>query len=186
VLRSGLANVDRSYIMDSAAGENGSSLGFMAAVGAVRVPRLDAVVDGRHFVCWVLDHGPGGILGQVRDVIRAEAGAAAPDADRRRDEDLHRGALAAVRAAARPAALARTPFSRAEVDAAVAAAFGSTGDDVLLRRVVELADLDAEVSHDQAMARLAVSRATYYRYLRQARARVAAALVDQAGPRLQT
>ena len=185
VLRSGLANVDRSYIVDSAAG-SGSSLGFMAAVGAVREPRLDAVVDGRHFVCWVLDHGPGGMLGQVRDVIRAEAGAAAPDADRRRDEDLHRAALDAVRAAARPAALARTPFTRAEVDDAVAAAFGSTGEDLQLRRVVELADLDSEVSHDQAMARLAVSRATYYRYLRQARARVAAALVDRAASRLQT
>jgi hypothetical protein len=185
VLRSGLANVDRSYIVDSAAG-SGSSLGFMAAVGAVREPRLDAVVDGRHFVCWVLDHGPGGMLGQVRDVIRAEAGAAAPDADRRRDEDLHRAALDAVRAATRPAALARTPFTRAEVDDAVAVAFGSTGEDLQLRRVVELADLDPEVSHDQAMARLAVSRATYYRYLRQARARVAAALVDRAASRLQT
>ena len=185
VLRSGLANVERSYIVDSAAG-SGSSLGFMAAVGAVREPRLDAVVDGRHFVCWVLDHGPGGMLGQVRDVIRAEAGAAAPDADRRRDEDLHRAALDAVRAATRPAALARTPFTRAEVDDAVAAAFGSTGEDLQLRRVVELADLDPEVSHDQAMARLAVSRATYYRYLRQARARVATALVDRAASRLQT
>jgi hypothetical protein len=185
VLRSGLANVDRSYIVDSAAG-SGSSLGFMAAVGAVREPRLDAVVDGRHFVCWVLDHGPGGMLGQVRDVIRAEAGAAAPDADRRRDEDLHRAALDAVRAATRPAALARTPFTRAEVDDAVAVAFGSTGEDLQLRRVVELADLDPDVSHDQAMARLAVSRATYYRYLRQARARVAAALVDRAASRLQT
>jgi len=161
-------------------------MGFMVAVGAVREPRLDAVVDGRHFVCWVIDHGPGGMLGQVRDVIRAEAGAAAPDADRRRDEDLHRAALEAVRAASRPAVLARTPFTRADVDDAVAAAFDSTGDDELLRRVVELADLDPDVSHDQAMARLAVSRATYYRYLRQARARVAATLVDRVGPRLQT
>jgi hypothetical protein len=126
------------------------------------------------------------MLGQVRDVIRAEAGAAAPDAERRRDEDLHRVALEAVRAAARPAVLARTPFTRAEIDAAVGAAFGSSGDDALLRRVVELADLDADVSHDQAMERLAVSRATYYRHLRQARARLAATLVDRAGPRLQT
>jgi len=185
VLRSGLATVDRSYIVDSATGTS-SSMGFMVAVGAVREPRLDAVVDGRHFVCWVIDHGPGGMLGQVRDVIRAEAGAAAPDADGRRDEDLHRAALEAVRAASRPAVLARTPFTRADVDDAVAAAFDSTGDDELLRRVVELADLDPDVSHDQAMARLAVSRATYYRYLRQARARVAATLVDRVGPRLQT
>jgi len=185
VLRSGLANVDRSYIIDSEAG-SGSSIGFMAAVGAVREQRLDALIDGRHFVCWVLDHGPGGMLGQVRDVIRSEAGAAAPDAERRREEELHRAALEAVRAAARPAALARTPFTREEIDAAVAAGFGASAEDALLRRVVELADLDADVSHDQAMDRLAVSRATYYRYLRQARARVAAALVDRAGSRLQT
>jgi hypothetical protein len=186
VLRSGLANVERSYIMDSAVGENESSIGFMAAVGAVREPRLDAVVRGRHFVCWVLDHGQSGMLGQVRDVIRAEAGAAVPDADRRRDEDLHRAALDAVRAAARPAGLARTPFTRDDVDAAVAAAFGDNGEDDMLRRVVELADLDPDVSHDQAMARLAVSRATYYRHLRQARARVASALVDRGGSRLPT
>ena len=56
----------------------------------------------------------------------------------------------------------------------------------MLRRVVELADLDPDVSHDQAMARLAVSRATYYRHLRQARARVASALVDRGGSRLPT
>ena len=186
VLRSGLANVERSYIMDSAVGENESSIGFMAAVGAVREPGLDAVVRGRHFVCWVLDHGQSGMLGQVRDVIRAEAGAAVPDADRRRDEDLHRAALDAVRAAARPAALARTPFTRDDVDAAVAVAFGGNGEDGMLRRVVELADLDPDVSHDQAMARLAVSRATYYRHLRQARARVASALVDRGGSRLPT
>jgi len=185
VLRSGLPNVERSYILDSAAG-TGSSLGFMAAVGAVRTPRLDQVVDGRTFVCWVLDHGPGGMLGQVRDVIRAEAGAAAPDAARRRTEDLQRAAVEAVRSASRPAALARTPFTRADVDGAVADAFGPGEDDELLRRVVVLADLDPDVTHDQAMARLAVSRATYYRYLRQGRARVAAVLVDRAPDDLQT
>ncbi len=36
------------------------------------------------------------------------------------------------------------------------------------------------------MDRLAVSRATYFRYLRQARQRVAATLVDQAQGSLQT
>jgi hypothetical protein len=91
-----------------------------------------------------------------------------------------------VRSASRPAALARTPFTRADVDGAVADAFGPGEDDELLRRVVVLADLDPDVSHDQAMARLAVSRATYYRYLRQGRARVAAVLVDRAPDDLQT
>ena len=55
-----------------------------------------------------------------------------------------------------------------------------------MRRCVELADLDASVTHDQAIERLSVSRATYFRHLRQARERVAATLVDQAQQTLQT
>ncbi len=66
------------------------------------------------------------------------------------------------------------------------AAFGLGAEDQLLRRVVELADLDASLTHDQAMDRLAVSRAKYFRYLRQARQRVAATLVDQTQGSLQT
>ena len=159
----------------------------MAAVGAVREPRLDALIDGRHFVCWVLDHGPGGMLGQVRDVIRAEAGAAAPDAERRRDEELHRAALEAVRAA--------RPARGAGPDAVHPRATSTrrwrprSGRRPRTRCCVGWSSWPTWTptsSHDQAMARLAVSRATYYRYLRQARARVAAALVDRAGPRLQT
>lgn len=177
VLRSGLANVERSYIVDSADG-NASSLGFLAAVGAERRVDLDATIDGRRFVCWTIDHGPGGMLGQVRDVVRAEAGAAAPDDGRRQHEERQRAALEALRAATRPHALARTPFTRAAIERAIAATFGPGPDDQLLRQVVELADLDPAVTHDQAMVRLAVSRATYFRHLRQARQRVAATLAD--------
>ena len=60
------------------------------------------------------------------------------------------------------------------------------GEDQLLRRCVELADLDASITHDRAIERLSVSRATYFRHLRQARERVAATLVDQAQQTLQT
>ena len=178
VLRSGLPNVERSYIMDSAVGP-GSSVGFFVAVGAVREPRLDAVLDGRHFVCWTIDHGPGGMLGQVRDVIRAESGLGALDVQRRHDEELQRAAHNALRAYTRPAVLATTPFTTSDIDAAVAAAFGAGAEDRMLRRVVESADLDATVTHTAALDRLAVSRATYYRHLRLARERVAAALVDR-------
>ena len=184
VLRSGLPNVDRSYIL--AADHDDDSLAFFRAVGATHEPALDAEVGGRRTECWVIDHGPGGMLGQVRDVIRAEAGAPAPAEDERRDEDLQRAALDAVRDYTRPSALAANPLARdgagelrTAVTRAVAHAFGETPDDRLLRRLVELADLDENVNHDQAMARLAVSRATYFRRLRQARERVAAALVDQ-------
>lgn len=179
VLRSGLSNVERSYIIDSATG-NASSRGFLAAVGAVRRPDLDADLGGRICACWMIDHGPGGMLGQVRDVIRAEAGMVTDDADGQRDEDLLRSARTAVRAYTRPAELGATPFTRAAVDRAVTAAFGPGADDQLLRRAVELADLDATVTHDQAIERLSVSRATYFRRLRQARERVAVTLVDQA------
>ncbi|HEX5946137.1 MAG TPA: hypothetical protein VFY82_07655, partial [Acidimicrobiales bacterium] len=178
VLRSGLPNVERSYIIDSAVGA-GSSVGFFVAVGAVREPRLDTVLDGRHFVCWVIDHGPGGMLGQVRDVIRAEAGLAAPDVERRRDEELQRAAHDAIRAYTRPAVLAATPFTTADIDGVVAACFGPGAEERMLARVLQLADLDATVTHTAALDRLAVSRATFYRYLRLARERVAAALVDQ-------
>jgi hypothetical protein len=184
VLRSGLPNVERSYILDSDTDDD--SLAFFRAVGATHEPGLDTEVEGRRVECWVVDHGPGGMLGQVRDAIRAEAGAPAPAAAERRDEDLHRAALDAVRDCTRPRALATNPLARdgagelrVGIRRAVAAAFGSSPDDRLLRQVVELADLDETVNHDQAIARLSVSRATYFRRLRQARERVAAALVDQ-------
>jgi hypothetical protein len=184
VLRSGLPNVERSYILDSDPDDD--SLAFFRAVGAAHEPGLDAEVDGRRIECWVVDHGAGGMLGQVRDAIRAEAGLPAPAEAERRDEDLHRAALDAVRHYTRPGALAANALARdgagelrAAVTRAVARAFGSTPDDRLLRQVVELADLDETVNHDQAIARLSVSRATYFRRLRQARERVAAALVDQ-------
>lgn len=178
VLRSGLPNVERSYIIDSAGG-NESALGFLVAVGGVRRPDLDTVVDGRHARCWMIDHGPGGMLGQVRDVIRAEAGMVVPEPDAQRDEDLLRAAHAAVRAYTRPDVLAATPFTAEAVEQAVATAFGPGADDQLQRRTVELADLDPSVTHDQAVERLSVSRATYFRHLRNARERVAACLVDQ-------
>jgi hypothetical protein len=186
VLRSGLPNVDRSYILDTV--PHPDSMAFFQAVGAVHHPHLDTEVAGRPVAWWIIDHGPGGILGQVRDAVYAEAGAPAPSTGQRRVEDLHRAALDALRDFNRPDALAANPLAglprdpdalRARVLRAVEAAFGSSSDDRLLRQAVELADLDADVTHDQAMLRLSVSRATYFRYLRQARQRVAATLVDQ-------
>ncbi|HET6952982.1 MAG TPA: AAA family ATPase [Acidimicrobiales bacterium] len=197
VLRSGLANVERSYIVDCSDGL-ASSIDFFKAVGAVHHPSLDAVHEGRRMRCWIIEHGPGGMVGQVRDVIRAEAGLAAPPEAERVDEDLVGLAVEAVRDFCRPAALAASPLAppgattderverlRSAVRDAVAAAFGSGSDDETARRIVELADLDPSVTHEQAAARLAMSRATYFRHLRQARRRAAVALVDRLRPDLQ-
>jgi predicted DNA-binding protein (UPF0251 family) len=184
VLRSGLPNVERSYIVDSSifSAPNGASIDFFVAVGAERREELDSVLDGRRFACWVIDHGPGGMLGQVREVVRAEAGLGAADAERRRVEDLERAALEALRFRANGRASDGGPFPPDAVDAAVAATFGTGAEEELLRRVVELADLDPTVTHESAMERLSVSRATYFRYLRRARERVARSLVESLGP----
>lgn len=228
VLRSGEANIERSYILDTAV--DAGSLAFFEAVGAQHHPHLDAGIGGRHIECWVIDHGPGGMLGQVRDVVHAEAGALAASQGQRHDQHLQQAALDALRVFNRPDALAANPLLahpllppvttgggpdggegrderdghdrsghgghvgergdgaaidvrigrlRAAVTRAVAIAFGEGPDDRLLRQVVELGDLDPTVNHDQAIVRLAVSRATYFRRLRQARRRVAATLAGQ-------
>jgi hypothetical protein len=190
VLRSGLANVERTYIVDCSDGL-GATIEFFKAVGAVRHPELDTDDEDRWMKIWLIEHGPGGMVGQVRDVIRAEAGVAAPEGTERAEEELVGLAVEAVRDYSRPAALAASPLAavgettearvealRVAIRRAVAAAFGPAADDDLARRMVELADLDASVTHEQAAERLAVSRATYFRHLRQARRRVALALVE--------
>lgn len=203
ILRSGEPNVERSYILDTAV--DAESLAFFKAVGAVHHPGLDTTVDCRHVECWVIDHGPGGVLGQVRDAVYAEAGIAAPSRAQRRHEDLHQAVVDALRAFNRPDILATNPllahpmFSsraghgdeegatadtqlaelRAAMTRAVATTFGTGHDDRVLRQVVELGDLDPTVNHDQAILRLAISRSTYYRHLRQARQRVAATLAER-------
>lgn len=192
VLRSGLANVDRSYILDHSTTPEPAA--FYKAVGAVRRPDLD--VDpgpGRRVECWMIDHHPSGMLGQVRDQIHAEAGApssaAAADAGR---AERRAAALSALVDFNKPTMLAANPLAvgstveeragelQARVRAAVVAAFGDTPTDRLLRQVVELADLDPKVTHDAAIVRLSVSRATFYRRLREARERVATVLEEPA------
>jgi hypothetical protein len=188
VLRSGLPNVDRSYILDAA--PDADSAAFLQAVGGVHRPDLQAEVAGRRVAWWVVDHQPGGMLGQVREMVYAEAGVPAPGGSRRRDEDLHRAALDALRDLNRPGALATNPLAGCYADdtaglqtavrRAVQESFGPSPEDRLLQQVIRLGDLDPSVTHDQAMQRLSVSRATYFRHLRQARHRVATTLADEA------
>lgn len=188
VIRSGLANVRRSYILDTAPLEE--SRAFFRAVGAVHQPQLDTEIAGHTVACWIIDHGSGGMLGQIRDVIYGESGSA-PAAPASPTVELQQAALEALRAFHRPDALARNPLTagfpvadRAEllrqaVVRAVDAAFSDEPGDRLLRDVVTLGDLTSDITHERAMTRLSVSRATYFRQLRKARQRVGELLLQQ-------
>jgi hypothetical protein len=71
----------------------------------------------------------------------------------------------------------RAASVRAEVEDAVANAFGDSPDEQLLRRIVQRGYLDPSGSHELAADELHVSRATYFRRLRTASQRVADYLI---------
>jgi AAA ATPase-like protein len=71
----------------------------------------------------------------------------------------------------------RAASVRAEVEDAVANAFGDSPDEQLLRRIVQRGYLDPTGSHELAADELHVSRATYFRRLRSASQRVADYLI---------
>ena len=157
---------------------------FAEGVGARHEPALDAEAGGRVLECHVLDHGPGGLAGQVRAQVHREAGAAAsaPARDHATADDVRE----ALRHARRPAALAASPLAsggepgeraasvRALLDRAVAEAFATGPKEDLLRRVLRRGYLDEDANHERAMRDCHVSRATYFRRLREASDRVAA------------
>ena len=61
----------------------------------------------------------------------------------------------------------------------VADAFGDSPDEQLLRRIIRRGYLDPDGSHERAADELHVSRATYFRRLRPATARVGAWVLEQ-------
>jgi hypothetical protein len=87
-----------------------------------------------------------------------------------------------VELAASPLARGATPEERAasmrsEVEDAVAHAFGDSPDEQLLQTIVRRGYLDPDGSHERAADELHVSRATYFRRLKVASARVADYLI---------
>jgi hypothetical protein len=72
---------------------------------------------------------------------------------------------------------ARAASVRAEVEDAVANAFGDSPDEQLLRRIIQRGYVDPAGSHELAADELHVSRATYFRRLRSASQRVAEYLI---------
>ena len=76
ILRSGLTNPRFAYLPVNP--DNEAALRFTTAVGATHLPELDARRDENEIHCYLLDHGPGGVLGLQRDVIHYECGGSPP------------------------------------------------------------------------------------------------------------
>jgi hypothetical protein len=177
VMRSGVANPRWFYGPVDPRDER--ELALAEAVGARHLPDLDIRADGHPLQCHLIDHGPGGVVGLVRDVVYAELGMAprrAPSEDQVRD---------ALRALRQPARLVGSPFTpdgleaeeqrrevRARLTAAADSAFGNASEERLLRAVLDNAYLEEGEEPGEGPRLLSVSRATYYRRLRTATERL--------------
>ncbi|HET6793317.1 MAG TPA: ATP-binding protein [Acidimicrobiales bacterium] len=179
IRRCGLPNPRRVYLPINPAAPR--AVAFAAAVGAVHVPQLDLRTDADDVTeCHVADLGPGGVLGAYRDVIYAELGLQAP-APEAVPSDAVREALRhwdnPVALAASPLAEGTTVVERCEavrrlVRTGLEAAFGDSADDALLREVIERGYLSHALSHEATARQLGLSRAAYFRKLREAAERV--------------
>ena len=199
VLRSGLHNPRWSYMPIDP--ENEAAVGFARGVRARHLEHLD-LGEHKLVQCWVLDHGSGGMLGGMLKAIYAELGVprprfdgdervgAAPDEEPRaaaepRPELTADDVRDALRNLDTPTELVGSPLAtgstpeeraasvRAALDEAVASAFGDGAEEDLLRQVLRRGYLDPAGSHEAAWWDLHLSRATYFRKLRGASARVA-------------
>jgi len=193
MLRSGLASP--RWMMLPIDPENAAAVAFSQATGGVRVPDLDFELAGLRQECHVVDTGPSGVVGGLRAAIYAELGLPVPEPQEPRrgsgpaiDAETVRAAL---RAAHRPLELAQSPLAtgatpseraasvRALLDEAVDSAFGASADEQLLARIVRRGYLDPDTSHEAVADEVFLSRATYFRRLRQATARVGAWVLEQ-------
>jgi hypothetical protein len=187
ILRSGLVNPRISYLPIDP--ENVAAVQFALNIGAQHVPELDALIGGKPHECHLLDHGPGGIIGGQRTTVYWELGLPAPEPDKRPSgvapSVTHESVKALARhldrpleLAASPLAQGSTPDERAEsvrvlFREAVHGAFGESADEQLLRTIAERGCLTRSVGHEALADELNVSRATYFRRLRQASERLA-------------
>jgi hypothetical protein len=184
ILRSELDNPRYAYMPISS--RMVAAQQFAEACGAKRVPELDVPVGGHVLECWLLDYGPGGLLGFQRDWVYQEIGVKPPafheipgDADY---AEAVRDALRDFRVphnlATNPLATGSSPEARAEsvralIRDAAEQSFGDTPNERLLHDILIRGYIDPAPSHEQAADELCVSRSTYFRRLKAAAERVA-------------
>jgi hypothetical protein len=187
ILRSGLVNPRISYLPIDP--DNVAAVQFALNIGARHVPELDLTIGGKPHECHLLDHGPGGIIGGQRNTVYWELGLPTPEPDKRPSgvapSVTHDSVKALARHLDRPLELAASPLAkgatpderaesvRALFREAVDGAFGESGDEKLLRTIAERGCLTRSVGHEALADELNVSRATYFRRLRQASERLA-------------
>ena len=181
ILRARLPNPRYAYLPIDA--ERPAARAFSRALGGRRVEGLDVELGRLRFQLHVVDWGPGGLLGAQRDVVYRELGMPPPQAAPAPEPAEVRDALRALH---RPGELARSPLAagageaeraaalRARLEAAIDDAFGDTHDERALRDVLVRSYVDPAPTGELAAHALHLSRATYYRRLRVATARVAA------------
>jgi hypothetical protein len=185
VLRSGAVSPRFAYLpIDSRVR---GAVDFAQAIGAEHLPELDARFDTLKVQCYRLDYGPGGLFALVHNQIYAELGLPRPaTAEPVRppvvDLETVRELLKNFRV---PRELARSPLARGAavadraesvrdlVRTAAAEAFGDSETEKLLYRVLVTGYLEPLRSHEEAAARLCMSRAAYFRRLRTAVERLA-------------
>jgi hypothetical protein len=195
ILRSGLRNPRWSYIPIDPT--NPAAVAFAKAVNTTHLEHLDVQAGDRVIQCHQVDHTESGMLGGMRAAVYGELGLGVPAAPRieagTHTAPAERITVQVVRDTLRnldqPLELAAGPLARgstteercasvrAEIEDAVANAFGQSPDEQLMRRVVQRGYLDPSGSHELAADELHVSRATYFRRLRAASQRVADYLV---------
>jgi hypothetical protein len=184
ILRSELDNPRYAYMPISSQMEAAQK--FAEACGAKRVADLDVPAGGHVLECWLLDYGPGGLLGFQRDWVYREIGLKPPafhevpgDADY---AEAVRDALRDFRVphnlAANPLATGSSQEERAEsvralIRDAAERSFGDTPNERLLHDILVRGYIDPAPSHEQAADELCVSRSTYFRRLKAAAERLA-------------
>jgi AAA ATPase domain len=197
ILRSGLTNPRWSYIPIDP--DNEAAVAFARAVNTTHLAHLDVHFDAKVIECHRVDHTEEGLLGGVRAAVYGELGLAPPAPIGPAPDDAPAEPITvqivrdALRSLDQPLELAASPLARgatpeercasvrAQVQDAVANAFGDSADEQLLRRVVQRGYLDPTGSHELAADELHVSRATYFRRLRAASQRVADYLIAKHG-----
>jgi hypothetical protein len=199
VLRSGVANPRFTYLPIDPLYPGAQE--FAKALGAEHLAELDAVIDGQLVQCHRTDYGPGGLLAALRAQVYSELGLPAPALAARQDggttavgqppadADL-RTVRDALKSFGVPRDLARSPFARGRtvqeradyvrdlLRRAATDAFGDNQSERLLRNVLFTGYLDRSSSHEDAAARLCLSRAAYFRKLRTAVERLAEYLAE--------
>lgn len=191
VIGSGLENPAAAYLPIPRG--DAAAKAFSAACGARPIDELAVERGGVRVECHVLDYGPGGLLAFQRAAVYRELGLPPPAVAVPLTVGAVRDALRCYGSPGRlvdsplavagdpDAGIGSTPATRAErlrarIDEAVSEAFGSSAEEMLLRRVLTRAYLDPAPTHEAAAAELNLSRTAYFRQLKIAVERVAAQL----------